>query len=618
MSTTKIRLFSRNTATAVETSSRIALIIVWATALAVCASAVAHAQQDKIGATATEFAANKQVLVHYVEGRSDQARQVAENNGLTFITDNVPGRFLVFERNREALATAVALETAISACAESEAVEVIEPNFIVSIPRPITPVPEAARERALAGRAAAQANPDDPRVPELWGVVNSRAVDAWASGHTTSPIVVAVIDTGVDYNHEDLSGNIWTNSGEIPNNNHDDDGNGFDDDIHGFDFVNNDGDPDDDNLHGTHCAGTIGAVGNNSAGVVGVTWKVQIMAVKFLDENGFGNLNNAVRAIDYARENGAKVMNNSWGFLTDQPPSVALREAIERARDAGVLFIAAAGNESNNNDGSRKAYPASYETENVIAVAAIDEEERRASFSNFGATSVDLGAPGVDILSTFPNDAYRFLDGTSMATPHVAGAAALVLGHPAHASKSWDQIKALLLDNARPIPALSGITVTDGTLDLSFLGPDTLPPPTIAYTGENPDASGAFVLEGKVGRASYCFEEIFYQTNLEFIGEGESPEGLRGWIFKEDFLFGPFEFLFTEAAATPAPYHRIYYRASDDSNAPFLWLMDAMTCQVFDESAPAGQGVRQRQGIASAETVQVESKSEAYEENDRK
>jgi len=220
---------------------------------------------------------------------------------------------------------------------------------------------------------------------------------------------------------------LWRNPGEKQNGK-DDDGNGIPDDIHGASFLVSSqrlvvsGDPDDDQGHGTHCAGTVAAVGDNGTGVVGVTWKAQIMALKFLDRSGSGSSVGAVRCIDYAINKGADIISTSWG---GGQRAREIEAAIARAEDAGILFVAAAGNENRDID-SQPSFPAAYDIDNIISVAAIDEDDERADFSNTGRVNVDIGAPGVAIGSTYPNDRYVLLNGTSMATPHVSGAAALV------------------------------------------------------------------------------------------------------------------------------------------------------------------------------------------------
>ncbi len=272
----------------------------------------------------------------------------------------------------------------------------------------------------------------------LWGLNNTGqtggtpdadidAPQAWDIQTGSSNVVIAVIDTGVDYNHVDLAANMWTNPGEIPGNGFDDDGNGYVDDVFGYDFYNDDGDPMDDNSHGTHCSGTIAAVGNNGVGVVGVNWTARIMALKFLSSIGSGSLSDAVIAIEYAiaaKQNSVPMvaMSNSWG---SGDYSEALEDAIVAANNAGILFIAAAGNNARNIDGI-PFYPASYDVPNIISVAATDHNDNLANFSNYGPVSVDLAAPGVNILSAVPGGIYGYKSGTSMATPHVAGVAGLI------------------------------------------------------------------------------------------------------------------------------------------------------------------------------------------------
>ncbi|UFH59612.1 S8 family serine peptidase [Sulfurovum mangrovi] len=254
-------------------------------------------------------------------------------------------------------------------------------------------------------------DPDDPKFGDLWGLENDNepitdinATSAWEFSTGSHDIVIGILDTGVDYTHSDLSANIWTNPNEIADNNLDDDGNGYIDDIHGIDTVNNDSDPMDDNMHGTHVAGTIGAVGDNGIGIVGVNWNVKMIPCKFLDASGSGYTSAAVECINYfnaLKQQGVNIvaLNNSWGAETE---NTSLKEAIEVANDHNILFTASAGNEARNND-LIPVYPASYEVANVISVAASDKNGDLATFSNYGPDSVDLAAPGVDIWSTVPS-----------------------------------------------------------------------------------------------------------------------------------------------------------------------------------------------------------------------
>lgn len=331
--------------------------------------------------------------------------------------------------------------------------------------------------------------PNDPQFNGLWGMNNTGqtggtndadidAPEAWDTQTGSDSTLIAVIDTGVDYNHPDLAANVWTNPNEIAGNGIDDDHNGYVDDMHGWDFANNDNDPMDDNLHGTHVAGTIGAIGNNGVGVAGVNWHTKIMALKFLGGDGSGSLANAISAILYGANMKARVMNNSWG---GGGFSQALMDAIQYANDHGALFVAAAGNDGTNNDQSAN-YPSNYEVPNVVAVAAIDHKGDLAVFgsggggicgcggsviglpgSNYGATTVDLAAPGKEVLSTTPNNGYQKLSGTSMATPHVTGVAGLLISQ----FPDWTpaQVKERLLATVKTYAGLQGKMVTGGVVD---------------------------------------------------------------------------------------------------------------------------------------------------------
>ena len=321
--------------------------------------------------------------------------------------------------------------------------------------------------------------PNDPFMTRLWGLDNFGQTVNWTAGapdadidareawsvSTGSPdVVVAVVDTGVDFSHPDLAPNIWVNQGEncsgCRTNGVDDDGNGYVDDWRGWDFVNGDNNPTDDQGHGTHVSGTIAAVGDNGIGVAGVTWSTRIMPVKFLSAAGTGTVADAISAILYASANGATILNNSWG---GDEFSQALLDAIEQADASGALFVAAAGNDYTNTDVTPN-YPSGYDAPNVVSVGATDSFDHKAWFSNYGSKSVDLGAPGTSIYSTWPGGSYRFEDGTSMATPHVAGAAALAKA--VFPGASGVGLKALLLRSVDPISALSGTSRTGGRLNV--------------------------------------------------------------------------------------------------------------------------------------------------------
>lgn len=323
-------------------------------------------------------------------------------------------------------------------------------------------------------------SPNDPYFEQLWGLNNFgqeingkpggisgadvNILKAWELSKGSEEIVVGVIDTGIDYNHPDLHANMWVNEDEIPDNGIDDDGNGVVDDIYGYNAIEDSGNPMDDNDHGTHCAGTIGAVGDNGEGVVGVNWNVKLMALKFLSGDGGGTLNDAIESINYAIEMkkrgvNLKVLSNSWG---GSDYSRALHDAIKEANEAGILFVAAAGNSALNND-NYPHYPSSYDAENVLAVAAISNQDKLASFSNYGVKTVDVAAPGVDVYSTVTGGGYEYFSGTSMATPHVAGIAALVLSKDR--SMTPKELIDKLVDSSTNVDSLKGKVLSGGRVD---------------------------------------------------------------------------------------------------------------------------------------------------------
>lgn len=342
----------------------------------------------------------------------------------------------------------------------------------------------------------------DPVLGKAWGMKQIGAESAWKRTAAGKGIIVAVTDSGVDYNHEDLLNNMWRNSGEIPDNGIDDDKNGYVDDIVGWDFAMKDNKPYDMTVdlfsllfgggnpgHGTHVSGVIAASLDNGLGVAGVAPKAQIMALRFITEKGQGSTDAAIQAIDYAVKNGAKIINASWGGEKGDEDDKALVEAIERAEKAGVIFCAAAGNGRadmakgtsagfDNDSDAKPMIPSTLNIENIVSVAAIDVKEQMGSFSNWGVRSVKLGAPGVQVMSTVPGDRYQdtvidipFLgmtahwDGTSMATPHVAGAMALAWSE--HTSWTYQEVVRSVLDATRSISSLSGKVATGGRLDLA-------------------------------------------------------------------------------------------------------------------------------------------------------
>jgi subtilisin family serine protease len=288
------------------------------------------------------------------------------------------------------------------------------------------------------------------------------AVPAWDITTGSTNVIVAVVDTGIRYTHQDLQAQMWRNPGENPTNGIDNDGDGYTNDVFGINAITESGDPMDDNGHGSHVSGTIGAAANDGNPDVGVAWKVRLMACKFLNANGEGYVSDEVECLQYALAKGARIINASYGGSYFSETEFA---AVSNLRDHGVLFVAAAGNSGMDNDSS-PGYPASFDLYNVVSVAALDRSDNLASFSNYGSNAVHLGAPGVDIYScwTFSNSAYNTLDGTSMATPHVVGAAALILSH--YPAAFLSEVRRRVLNGAVPIPSLTNRTVTGGRLNV--------------------------------------------------------------------------------------------------------------------------------------------------------
>lgn len=403
---------------------------------------------------------------------------------------------------RVELGAGVGVEEAIDTLRSNSDVLYAQPNFRVYVS--LTPDDALYSEQFALHNIGQTGGTDDSDIdaPEAWDITTG-----------SSTVIVAVIDTGVDYTHPDLAANMWTNTGEIAGNNVDDDNNGFIDDIYGWDFANNDNDPFDDYGHGTHVAGTIGAVTDNGIGIAGIAWNVKIMAVKFLDASGGGTLDGAIQAINYASQNGASISNNSWG---GGGYYAALHDAIEAAAARDHLFIAAAGNDGMDNDFS-PAYPASYDLDNVISVAATDHDDQLAWFSNYGETSVDLAAPGVDILSTLPTSGplssptgYGTLSGTSMATPHVSGVAALLRAY--HPTWTYTQIIDQILANTDAVESLDGVVATGGRLNAyraltGIVPPDVTGPRVTAASPSGP-------VQGPVSSVRISFNEAIDPTTF--------------------------------------------------------------------------------------------------------
>jgi len=317
-----------------------------------------------------------------------------------------------------------------------------------------------------------EATPNDPDFDQLWGLHNTGQTggtsdadmdlpETWDFTTGSDQVIIAVIDTGIDWDHPDLAANMWVNTGETPGDGIDNDNNGYIDDIHGYDFGENDSDPDDTNSHGTHVAGTIGAVGNNGIGVVGVNWNVKLMALKGSNAQHGLPQSATIAALNYAVDHGAQISCNSYG---GGGSSQASQDSIQNARDNGHLFVAAAGNNGTDNDAT-PFYPASYDLDNIISVAATNDTDDIAGFSCFGAVSVDVGAPGVGIWSTVPvsQGSYGSKQGTSMAAPQVAGVAGLALS--VAPDLTYAQLRDAIYDNVDPLSSLDGKVATGGRMN---------------------------------------------------------------------------------------------------------------------------------------------------------
>lgn len=390
-------------------------------------------------------------------------------------------RFKKLQTEEIEIESGQSVEEAVDLLSQLPEVEYAEPDFILTKTETI---------------------PNDSFFGDLWAHKNTgqsggtvgadiESTFAWDIQTGNPSIVISVIDTGVDYNHPDIAANMWRNPGEdggIPG--VDDDNNGYVDDIFGINAITGSGDPLDDEGHGTHVAGIAAAVGNNNQGVVGVAFNSRIMALKFLNESGTGTTSDAIECLEYAVEHGAKVTNASWGGSAF---STSLFNAIQSARSNDHLFVAAAGNSGSNVDASGilKHYPSGFNLDNIISVGASERFETIASFSNFGTISVDLFAPGRSIRSTIPNNNYAFFSGTSMASPHVAGVAALLYSQLG-AGSSYSTIRNRILENVEVLPAYQGRCATDGRLNAYYaLDPSASPTPgptTPAPSPTNPPA----------------------------------------------------------------------------------------------------------------------------------
>jgi len=387
----------------------------------------------------------------------------------------------------------VSVQSAIKALESDPNVEFVEPNYRYQLIKPLPgSMDDLNKMLARVKKYGEVPDIDDPMFGKLWGLYNTgknepdgrrpgkpgregadiNAIDAWKLSRGSRDIVIAVIDTGIDYNHPDLRDNIWVNYKEKNGKpGVDDDGNGYIDDIHGFNFQSGDGhgDPMDDHGHGTHCAGTIGAVQDNGHGVAGVMPRVKMMGVKFLGRYG-GSLAGAIKSIDYATKMDVDIMSNSWG---GGGFSKLLKEAIERANEKGILFVAAAGNDGKDND-AKPSYPANYQVDNVISVAAHTIRDNLAYFSNWGKKTVHIAAPGFNILSSVLKEKYAVYSGTSMATPHVSGALGLLIHHEGKRLPVLE-VKKRLMETSVPVKPYEGKIISGGRLNAYNLITNTKP-----------------------------------------------------------------------------------------------------------------------------------------------
>ncbi len=411
---------------------------------------------EEIALSETRSFGRPEVLVRFKSGVSQETieRLTAERHDrVEDRIENVSGLDAIDDLDNADVATVV------SEYQQLPEVEYAEPNFEIElddVDAPLVPI-----------------LPHDPQFNDQWALANSgqrggkqgadiSATVAWATTTGSDKVVVAVLDSGVDYTHEDLIQNMWMRPANLAP--YQDNELGTIDDEHGFNAIDTDSDPMDDNGHGTHCAGIIGAEGENNVGIAGVNWKVQIMPLKFMNSGGFGTTKDAIEAINYVIDRkkagvNVRIISASWGSTQR---SRALEDVIRKAYENDILFVAAAGNATTNND-RNPHFPSSYNVPNVISVAALDRHDELAKFSNWGAKSVAIAAPGVDILSTWLGNAYEEKSGTSMATPVVSGVAALVLAE--HPRMSVDELKKKLLASTDPIVALKGKIVTGGRIN---------------------------------------------------------------------------------------------------------------------------------------------------------
>lgn len=438
----------------------------WKTALDSPVPSISRKDETRQTAVEKTTASAPEVLVRFKTGVSvEQIKQIAlANNDVMADEIESVGGLSVIDDLDNADAESVAEYYA----AMTDKVAYAEPNYEINLSDPA----EVPSVKDLVYRSKAADAPSDPLFADQWALNNLGqdggtkradidALEAWASTKGSEEVVVAVLDTGVDYTHEDLAGNMWSRPDNLAA--YTDDELGTINDLHGYNGTDSVADPMDTNGHGTHCAGIIGAEGDNGIGVSGINQKVRIMPLKFLGRGGFGSTNDAIEAINYAIDRKKKgvnvrIISASWGSTSK---SKALEDTIRAAGDAGILFVAAAGNDGSDND-RRPHYPSNYDLPNVISVAALDRNDQLASFSNYGVKTVHVAAPGKDILSTWLKDGYREASGTSMATPYVSGVAALIIA--SDPDISMKDLRARILGASDDLPSLKGKLQTEGRI----------------------------------------------------------------------------------------------------------------------------------------------------------
>ena len=410
-----------------------------------------------------------EILVRFKPGTSlSEIRGVAaaHNDRLADEIESVPGLAVIDDLDNEDVQKLVGEYSGLSD------VSYAEPNLTIKLDDPVQKDDAYRNDGVFYKTTASLDAPNDPLFDQQWALNNPGgdggkeradldAIEAWKTTKGSEDIVVAVLDSGVDYTHEDLVNNMWVRPANIPE--YQDDELGTVNDINGFNADDKQGDPMDDNGHGTHCAGIIGAEGDNGIGVSGINQHVKIMPLKFLGRMGNGSTAAAIEAINYVvdrKQHGVnvRIISASWGSNSN---SKALEDAIRAAGDAGILFVAAAGNDGSNND-RWPHYPSNYNLPNLISVAALDRNDTLASFSNFGIKSVQVAAPGKAILSTWLGDGYREASGTSMATPYVSGVAALVIA--SEPSISMADLRKRILSTVDKLPALDGKVASGGRI----------------------------------------------------------------------------------------------------------------------------------------------------------